>query len=224
MRYLRRGGIAEQFDLNDDLARNYQEGLIQKIILDDIIKRYQIDKINILKESFNFICGNITSTLSLRKIVSRLENQGLTISTTTLDNYIYYWQTAYAINKVTRFDNKLSKVFDRTAKYYTIDNLLISGREESDEKRLENLIYIELVRRYGRENINFQRDSNGYEIDFVVKKDNKLEYFQVCLYLNDKNVKREARNIRHTVLTLKDIRTKSDPINIMPVIEWLLTK
>ena len=29
----------------------------------------------------------------------------------------------------------------------------ISGQEENDEKRLENLVYIELIRRYGKENI-----------------------------------------------------------------------
>jgi len=233
MIYLKRGGIAEQFILDDNLAVNYRDGLIQKIILDDIIRRYQIDKVNVLKETFEFVRGNITSTLSLRKIISRLDNQMLSVSPATLDNYLYYWQTSYAINKLVKFDYRLSRVFERTAKYYVIDNLLISGGDEQNEKRLENLVFNELVRRYGRENINFAQDANGYEIDFLVKNDNKLLFFQVCLQLNDNNANREIGNINliknklkgdGKIIVLDDLRTKTNQsdIPIISVIEWLL--
>ena len=230
--YLTRGGIAEQFGLDDALAANYQTGLIQKIILDDIVKRYQIDKVNVLKEAFEFVRGNLTSTLSLRKIIARLDNQGLVISPTTLDNYLFYWQTAYAISRVTKFDYRLSRVFDRTAKYYVADNLLIPGRDEATEKRLENLVYNELVRRYGRENIHFAQDANGYEIDFLVKKQDRFLFFQVCLQLNDRNARREIDNLKLVnkylkgdgiILVLEDIRTTPDKTPVQPVIEWLVS-
>ncbi|MCJ7739966.1 ATP-binding protein [Candidatus Microgenomates bacterium] len=229
--YMQRGGIAEQFGLEEPFVSNYQSGLIQKIILDDIVKRYSIDNVNILQEVFEFICGNITSTISLRKIVNRFDEQGLKVSTTTIDNYIGYWQTSYAVEKLNKFDYRLSRVFDRTSKYYCIDNLLIKGREESNEKRLENLVYIELTRRYGRKNVFFGQDQNGYEIDFVVKNDNKFMFFQVCMVLNDKNVKREFGNLelinkylkgQGTVLFLDDARSNPDSGSCTSVIEWLI--
>ena len=229
--YLQRGGIAEQFNLDEEFLLNYQSGLVQKIILDDIIKRYSIDNVNVLKQVFEFISGNITSTISLRKIVNRLNEQGVKVSTSTIDNYINYWQTSYAIEKLNKFDYRLSRVFNRTSKYYVIDNLLIKGREESDEKRLENLVYIELTRRHGRENVYFGQDPNGYEIDFVVKKDEKFMFFQVCIELNDKNAKREFGNLeliskyikgQGIVLFLDDVRSNSDSRLCTPVIEWLL--
>src|SRR3990167_3810497 len=130
--YLLRGGIYEQFKLPELLARNYHEGLVRKIILDDIIKRYQVDNVNVLKETFEFVRGNVTSPLSLRKIVGRLEEQGIKVSVTTIENYLRYWGSAYAIEKLTKFDYKLSRVFARTAKYYLVDNLFISGREEAN--------------------------------------------------------------------------------------------
>lgn len=231
--YLQRGGIAEQFSLDEEFLLNYQSGLIQKIILDDIIKRYSIDNVNVLQEVFEFISGNITSTISLRKIVNRLLEQGLKVSATTIDNYINYWQTSYAIEKLNKFDYRLSRVFNRISKYYVIDNLLIKGREESNEKRLENLVYIELVRRYGRENVYFGQDPNGYEIDFVVKKEDKFMFFQVCLELNDKNAKREFGNLelinkyikgQGIVLFLDDVRSNVDSTLCIPVIEWLIKK
>lgn len=230
--YLQRGGIAEQFDLKEPFVSNYQSGLVQKIILDDIIKRYSIDNVNVLQEVFEFVSGNITSTISLRKIVNRLTGQGLKVSTTTIDNYIKYWQTSYAIEKLNKFDYRLSRIFNRTSKYYCVDNFLIKGREESNEKRLENLVYIELTRRYGRENVFFGQDPNGYEVDFVIKKQDKFMFFQVCLQLNDKNAKREFGNLelinkylkgQGTVLYLDDIRSDPDSKICTPIIEWLLS-
>lgn len=232
MKYLRRGGIAEQFSLTDNLANNYKDGLIQKIILDDIVKRYQIDKINVLQEAFQFVCGNLTSTVSLRKIVSRLGNSGVVVSPTTLDNYLYYWRTAYALSRLTKFDYRLSRIFERTAKYYVIDTLLIPGREENDEKRLENLVYNELVYRYGRDAIFFGQDANGYEVDFVVKQENEFLFFQVCLVLDDHNASREFGNLeliqkhkkgKGIVLCLDDHRVDSREDAAQSVIPWLLT-
>lgn len=232
--YLNRGGIYEQFKLLPEMARNYHEGLIQKIILDDIIKRYDISNVNVLKETFEFICGNVTSTLSLRKIVGRLENQGIKVSTTTIENYLRYWGSAYAIEKLTKFDYKLSRVFSRTAKYYLVDNSFIDGREEADEKRLENLVFNELVRIYGRENVYFGQNENGYEVDFVVNKKGKFFCFQVCLRLTEENAKREFDNLelarKHLggsglVLYLDSAikSSKSSPkLSAQPVVDWLI--
>lgn len=237
IKYLRRGGMAEQFELDNNHANSYRDGIIQKIILDDISKRYQVDKIRVLQNTFEFISGNITSTLSQRKIINRLHNQGINISPSTLDNYIYYWETSFALSKLHKFDYRLSRIFDRTSKYYVVDNLLISGREESDEKRLENLVYNELVRKHGKENIFFGSEQNGYEIDFVVKLDKNFIFYQVCLKLNNENYKREVGNLKlikkyldgkAILLTLNDnyqnkeneISTTKE-ITILPIVEWL---
>lgn len=232
MFYLHRGGICEQFKLPELLARNYHEGLVQKIILDDIIKRYQVDNVNVLKETFEFVRGNVTSLLSLRRIVGRLEEQGLKVSVTTIENYLRYWMSAYAIEKLTKFDYKLSRVFSRTAKYYLVDNSFISGRHEADEKRLENLVYNELIRRYGREHVFFGQNENGYEVDFVVNKEGKFLFFQVCLRLTDENSNREFGNLKlaqkhlggdGTVLYLDNALTApSSKLPVRPVIEWLV--
>ena len=231
--YLYRGGIYEQFRLLPDMARTYHESLVQKIILDDIVKRYQVDNVNVLKETFEFVQGNITSTISIRKIVGRLENQGLKVSTTTIENYLRYWSSAYAIERLTKFDYKLSRVFSRTAKYYLIDNSFIEGRHEADEKRLENLVFNELIRKYGRENVFFGQNENGYEVDFIVNKDGKFLCFQVCLRLTDENSKREFGNLElaqkslggsGTVLYVDNSLTSHSSVSAQPVIEWLLNQ
>lgn len=227
--YLKRGGLCEQFVLDKSMAANYGESLVQKIILDDIIKRYSVDNVNLLKETFYFVRENITSTLSLRRIVGRLEEQGLNTATATIENYLRYWTTAYALERLTKFDYKLSRVFDRTAKYYLVDNLFIPGLWENEEKRLENLVYNELVRRYGRENIFFGQKENGYEIDFLVKQDRRFLAFQVCLNLNENNLKREIGNLelvkKHLDIVPEILYlNKSVDAPSRPVIDFLLNK
>lgn len=231
--YLNRGGLAEQFNMSDSMAINYRDGIIQKIIIDDIIKRYRVSKINTLREIFEFVRGNITSTTSLRKIAERIKNQGIPISIAAVDNYLQYWQTAYALNKLPKFDYKLSRVFNKTNKYYVVDNLFVPQDDNQIEKRLENLLYNELIRRYGRENISFGQSHNGYEVDFIVKNKGKFLFFQVCLELNDINAKREIGNLEivqknimgnSKVIVLDDVRKNINNFESTSVIEWLLEK
>lgn len=229
--YLRRGGLCEQFSLEETMAANYREGLVQKIILDDIIKRYGVDNVNLLKETFDFVRGNVTSTLSINRIVGRLEEQGLFVAAATIENYLRYWTSVYALEKLTKFDYKLGKVFRRSAKYYLADNAFIPGRQENDEKRLENLVYNELTKKYGRENVHFAREENGYEVDFLVKTSGNYLAFQVCLTLNQNNFRRELGNLKlvqkhlgaKTTAFYLDSEIKLDANSpARPVIEWLL--
>lgn len=231
--YLKRGGLPEQFDLESDSSKKYIENIIKKILIDDIVKRYEVIKINTLKEIFEFVKGNVTSTTSLRKIANRIKNQGIKVSLATIDNYLYYWQTSFALNKLSRFDYQLKRVFEKTNKYYAIDNILLTGGEENDEKRLENLVYIELIRRYGRNNIYYAQNENGYEVDFLIDQEGNKSFFQVCHTLNDDNTKREFGNLKiiknyldgnGKVLYLNDQRTEFKENNSFPVIEWLLEK
>ncbi|HCR35999.1 hypothetical protein A2130_04480 [Candidatus Woesebacteria bacterium GWC2_33_12] len=231
--YLKRGGLPEQFKLNEDLATSYKDSLIRKVLLDDIIERYQIDKIATLKEVFDFVKGNITSTTSLKKIADRITSQGISVSIATIDNYLYYWQTSYALNKLTKYNFQLKRIFEKINKYYVIDNILLTGGDENDEKRLENLVYIELIRRYGRNNIYYAQNENGYEVDFLTNQEGVKSFFQVCHTLNDGNIKREFGNLKiiknyldgeGKILYLNDQRTEFQENNSLPVVEWLLEK
>lgn len=230
--YLNRGGIPEQFGLSDDLAKNYFEGLLQKVILDDIATRYKIDMVPILRPIFQFMAGNVTSSLSLRKMSNILKEQGINISVPTLDSYLYYFETAFSILPLKRFDYKLYSVFEKTNKFYFVDNLLLDFDYVSSEKKLENLVFISLIRKYGRDKVFFGRDKNGYEVDFVVKKDsNNFCIFQVCLQLNSENEQREIGNAKLAkkylkgeakVIVERDVRKDKSGKGVVNIIDFLM--
>ncbi len=192
--YLRRGGLVEQFELSEELAKNYRDNLLQKVIIDDIASRFEVKNVGMLKEIFEFVVGNVSSIVSLRRIVGQLENQGLRVAIETVDNYLRYWQEAFALARADKFDYKLRRVFRRLGKYYVVDNLFISGGEENREKRLENLVYWELRRRY-KGQVFYGKEEGRYEVDFVVRNEGREEYVQVCWRLHEGNIKRELGNL-----------------------------
>ncbi|RMD65912.1 ATP-binding protein, partial [Candidatus Pacearchaeota archaeon] len=193
--YLRRGGLGEQLDLSQELAKNYRDNLLQKVIIDDIAQRFKVRNVRVLKDIFEFVAGNVSSVVSLRRIAGQLENQGIKVSIETVDNYLHYWQEAFALARVDKLDYKLGRVFRRVGKYYVVDNLFIRGGEENDEKRLENLVYWELRRRWGGEKVFYGKKEGRYEVDFIVMKNGEKEYIQVCWRLHEGNVKRELGNL-----------------------------
>ena len=93
---------------------------------------------------------------------------------------------------------------------------------------IENIIYLELLRRGNIVNVG---KINELEVDFVVKKENEIEYYQVTTSLYDEKVKeREINSLKaikdnynKTILTLDDYGVgKVDGINIVNLREWLL--
>lgn len=93
---------------------------------------------------------------------------------------------------------------------------------------IENIVYIELLRRGNIVNVG---KVNNLEVDFVVKKENEIEYYQVATSLYDEKTKeREINSLKaikdnynKTILTLDDYGIgKVDGINIMNLREWLL--
>jgi len=94
--------------------------------------------------------------------------------------------------------------------------------------KLENVVYLELLRRGGKV---FVGKNNDKEVDFIVQKaNNEREYYQVAYTVNDgKTFEREVssfRNIRDNypkyLLTLDYDSVIIEGIQKKNVIDWLL--
>ena len=94
---------------------------------------------------------------------------------------------------------------------------------------MENVVYLELLRRGYRVNIG---KTNDYEVDFVAENPNDIKYFQVTkTLLSDEVKEREIRslesindNYEKIILTMdKPISKDYNGIKVMNIIEWLLS-
>ncbi|MCL4392575.1 DUF4143 domain-containing protein, partial [Patescibacteria group bacterium] len=135
--------------------------------------------------------------------------------------------------------NKSLKVqFLAPKKIYTIDigllNTIAFKTSIDNGKLLENLVYIELCRR--KNEIYYYKTQNGFEIDFITRKNNIFDMIQVCWTLQDQNTKnREIRalvegmkemNIQKALIISQDDESHmvidGKEIDIKPIHKWLL--
>jgi len=230
--YFEKGGFPLVI-INDDLtlSKQYFEDILNK----DIIKRYNIKKVKELKDLILYLFSNVSKTYSY----STLKQVSSIKSLSMINNYIEYLKNVFVVSTINKFDYSIKKQKVSSSKFYVLDNSFLKtvafNFSENAGKRLENLVFIELVRR-GNE-IYYHAKKN--ECDFIIKEGLKItKAIQVCLILdNAVTKKREVDGLIEAmkeyklkeglILTLdkeEGIVVEDKKITIKPVWKWLLEK
>ena len=186
--YLNSGGICETFTLSNEQKDIYRDSLIDKILLKDIISRYRINKPELIKNLFLYIAKNPGSLVSASKLSRVMKVDDKTVTT-----YLTYLCNSFLLRRIDRLEWKTKNIFQSQKKYYLTDNLFT--HLSMDSRKLENLIYIHLIDRYGKASVNFLRNEKGQEVDFIVTRGKAYYCFQVCVELNEENRSREFRSL-----------------------------
>ena len=188
-KYLVNGGLVETFKLTKSLVLSYKDSLIEKIIIQDILKRYKLEKPELLRDHISYFQKAIGTIVSIRNL-SRHSHS----SEETVANYLGYLINSFLLIEIKKYAYKTHSFLDTQKKCYFIDNIFTIYADPSQQ--LENCVLTELVRTYGSKNIFFGRDEKGHEIDFVVQVPNgKGKAIQVCYELNEDNFDREIRSL-----------------------------
>lgn len=129
-----------------------------------------------------FLFSNIRSPLSIKNITS----QGRKISVHTVENYVEALTESYIFNKISRYDIKGKQYLQSYEKYYATDVTMryaLSGRKNVDARHmLENIIYLELVRRGYKVYVG---KTDEKKIDFVAENEGGINYYQVAYTVRD---------------------------------------
>jgi hypothetical protein len=205
--YVKFGGLPEILSINSETARfSYIEGIISKVILDDIIKRFNIKHTTVVEKTLFYLFSAIGNIISFTKISNYLKRLDISIKNETLIKYIQYMLTTFAIYETNKFDWKLGKLFGTTRKYYAVDTGVVNlyPRMVSNySKQLENIVFLKLKR--NRKQINFGALPSGKEIDFITQTDNgEFEKYQVTQTLHKDNYDRELSSFILQDTYLKD--------------------
>ena len=156
------------------------------------------------------------------------------ISTHTVENYLTYLEESYLLYSVSRYDIKGRDYLRTGEKYYLADvafrYLLLGDKKQDYGHILENVVYLELIRRGYQV---FIGKTGNQEVDFVAFKGTDLEYYQVSLSVLDENtLKRELSALESIsdhnpkyLLTLDALPvTSHNGIKQINVLDWLLDK
>ena len=233
--YILNSSFPYTLQLDSDLKNihEYLSGIYNSVLLKDIVARLKISDVMRLESVVKYIFDNIGNLTSLSKIANTLTSMGRKTDAKTIEKYIRGLTDSLLVHEVSRYNIKGKEFLSTLSKYYVTDlglrQMILGNRNIDTGHILENIIYLELLRRKGNVYVG-QFDKN--EIDFVVINSNEIEYYQVALTILDENtLKRELdafKNIKDNypkyLITLDDVmvNTDYDGIKVVNALEWLL--
>lgn len=180
--YLLYGGFPKVLEMPDKAARlRYLNDLDETIVLNDIINRYNIRKVQIFRRLVNYVLISNARIFSGNSVFKYLRSQKLECSINTVMKYLGYLEEAYVIRQIPQYSSKAKRELNFFAKLYNEDVAFNTIRQPQGSydltHNLENVVYNELVYR-GYELSVY--NVNGQEIDFLASKDGREYLIQVA--------------------------------------------
>lgn len=227
-KYLSCGGFPLVVQENDLEILN---SWFQDIFYRDIVMRYKITQVEELKQIALYLLSNTGKLFSY----STLQKISGVKSTSSIKNYLTYFERSYLLYFVRKFDYSLKKQIMNSNKVYAVDNGVINrlgfNFSENKGRLLENAVYLELLRK-GKQVFYY---SGKNECDFLILEGIKITTaLQVCETLNEDNCQRELVGLKEAMQTFdvpqgiiictqntSNIKS-SENIAIVPSWQWLL--
>lgn len=229
--YVTYGAFPELVEIQN--KRAYLSSIYQTVYLGDIITRNKVTNDFAIKLILKKIAESITKPLSFSRLTNILKSAGASLGKQTVINYVSYMTDSYLLFTLQNYAAKLVEK-ETSPKYYFMDTGLL-GLMLLDCKsaQLENLVAIELVRRYGTDNVYFFE--NNVEIDFYIPSENLAIQVSMQVLDNMDTKERETRafvKLNHFITDSKCILiTNSEEgtldcdgvhIDVVPAWKWLL--
>lgn len=239
MEYVTDGGFPELQNIRN--KRGYVQSLLEAIVSKDIQQRFRIRNVDTLRKIANHLINNVCQEINYGNIA---ETMGVTDQ--TVKKYVDFLRQAFLVQILNKHSFK-SKERIRNAKAYIVDPGLQNNRDNSFAAenigwRLENVIYIELLRRCTNDFLDiyyYKESPRSKEVDFVVcNQDKAVELIQVAYDIdNQKTFYRETSSLVKASaklhcdnLTLiaftqtRDEEIEGKCIKILSATDWLLKK
>lgn len=235
--YINNGGFPEMQTIRN--KRTYIQSLIEAILQKDIKHRYKIRNVEVLRKIAYHLINNTCQEVNYKDLSSILG-----ITDKTAKKYVDYLRQAFLIQLLVKHSFK-SKERIYNEKAYLVDTGLENNQENSlaGENlgwRLENVVYLELLRRSSStfQDIYYYRPTaRSKEVDFVICHQNKTDELVQVAYEIDtsKTFARETSALMEASnrlgcdnLTLiaftesRDVKIDDKTIHIYSAIDWLL--
>lgn len=232
--YLRNGGLPHSLSLEADTyaMRDYLDGVYHTVVRRDVTADLGHEDPALLDAIARQLLDNLGSSSSANRIANDLSASGRSCSDDTVSRYLGALTDSYAFHRVQRLDLKSQVLLKTQEKYYVDDlglrTLLLGPSQANLAGMLENVVYLELRRRYERVHVG---KHYARTICFVVQGAAGREYFmvepsvldQATLARTLKPLQAERDNYPKTMLTLDRIGVgEHQGILQRNLIDWLL--
>lgn len=231
--YVKFGAFPELVDIRN--KREYLNSIYQTIYIGDILTRNNITNDFAVRLILKKIAESVMKPISFTRLANILKSAGTGIGKQTVINYIRYMMEAYLLFSVQNYASKLVEK-ETSPKYYFMDTGLLGLLVmDCDTAQLENLVAIELARRYGIKNVfYFERN---VEIDFYVPEEHlavQVSYSilddigtkerELTAFVKLRNFIPDARFLLITNSEETEIEYNGIRVNVVPIWKWLLIR
>ncbi|OUN18545.1 ATPase [Flavonifractor sp. An82] len=212
--------------------RDYLEGIYNTVVVKDLVSRKKIPDVMMLESVARFLFDAIGSPLSTKKIADTMTSSGRKIDVKTVEKYVDALMESFIIYQAKRYNIKGKQYLKTLEKYYVVDMglrfMLLGSRSTDVGHMLENVIYLELLRR-GYE--VYVGKVDNLEVDFVAMDGKETRYYQVAATVRDQQtLQRELASLQKIndhypkrILTLdEDPEADYDGIRRINALEWLV--
>lgn len=229
--YEKYGGFPSVVLAEENIKDTILSGIFDTIVLNDVALRSGIKDPAVLKAIIRFLADNVGQLVNSSKIANTLKSEGIKTSVHTVNRYLDMLENGYLFYRAQQYDIRGRDYLRTNGKYFIVDSGLrrnaIGRKDGNYSNRLENIVYIELLKR--GYTIDVGRLDNK-EIDFIAKKLDETIYIQVTYELPQNN--HETDNLLHIKDNYKKIVitgryydiTQIDGIHIIYIVDWLLGK
>lgn len=211
---------------------DYLNGVYNTVVMKDIISRKKIQDVMMLESVIRFVADNIGNMLSTKRIADIMTADGRKIDQKTVEKYLTSLCETFFVYETKRYNVKGKQLLKTLGKYYLVDvglrRMLLGGRSFDAGRLLENVVYLELLRR--QKSVYIGKIDN-LEVDFVAIDENDIVYYQVAATVRDEaTLKRELSSLQQIndqypkyILTLdEDPEADYDGIKRINALKWLM--
>ncbi len=226
--YLQWGGfpevVLEEESLRQMILKNYYEMFIYR----DLVERYSIRNIDLLKNLSTYLLTNISNLFSINSYYRTIKEH-THVSKETLAEYLSYLEDINLISQMPIFSTSLKSRQVNPRKIYCTDPGLrgaVAFQLSRDTGRLaENITFIELKRRACE--VYYWKGKN--EVDFVARDiEGRLTAINVS-YTNEID-SRETKGLHEflenhegrALLLTEDVEKEEDGVSYVPLWKWLV--
>ena len=190
MKYLNYGGLPglRQTGLGDEYVWSYLSSVFDTIMLKDIIERHDIRNVDFLNYLIAFYADTTGQLTSANSISKYMKSHGESISSNLVLLYRSFYEEAYLLNAVSRYDIHGKRILESKEKVYWDDlglrNLQTEGGMDSYTEKvvIENAVYKHLCFLGYKVQVGVL---GAGEVDFVCTKPDKTAYVQVTYLIGD---------------------------------------
>jgi predicted AAA+ superfamily ATPase len=170
------GGFPEPF-LNGSSSwyKRWKRSHIDLILKEDLLTLTAVRDIQSVETLIEMLRSRVGSAVSVNALAVDLQK-----SPTTIQNWLKLLEDLYVVFRINPYHRNIARAILKEPKYYFYDNGMVLG---DNGVKLENLVACALLKEAHRAmdvegeelGLHYIRNKEGYEIDFLITRDNQPE-------------------------------------------------